>query len=107
MKYRGESTWDKQSYNFDKKVNYIKYVESFSVQPNISLPLMRKNFLTKIEYAKLRLQKNSNNSMDKQNVKSFRRRMGYLRKQQLDLIYNYDVDILKNMFDPLPSLTTG
>ena len=68
---------------------------------------MRKNFLNKIEYTKLKLQRNSTNSQDKQNVKSFRRRAGYLRKQQLDLIYNYDLDILKKMFDPLPSFTTG
>ena len=38
MKYRGASTWDRQSYHLDRKVNYIKYFESFSVQPQVSLP---------------------------------------------------------------------
>ena len=103
MKYRGESTWDRQSYHFDTKVNYIKYFESFSSQSRVSLPGMRKNFLNKIEYTKLKLEINSTNIQEKENMKSFRRKMGYLRIQQLDLIYNYDLNILNKMFDPQPS----
>ena len=43
MRYRGESTWDRQSHHTDTNVNYIKYFESCSSQPQVSLPLMRKN----------------------------------------------------------------
>ena len=109
MKYRGASTWDRQTYNLDRKVNYIKYFESFSVQPKINLPQMRKNFLTRIEYDKLKLQNNSGNSEEINNVKQFTRRRGLLKKKQLNLIYNWDLDIIKNMKrDPPPSPpTTG
>ena len=63
-------------------------------------PWSEKKFLNKIEYTKLKLEINSTNIQEKENIKSFRRKMGYLRKQQLDLIYNYDLNILNKMFDP-------
>ena len=73
IKYSSKSSWDRQSYHLDTNANCIKYFESFSSQPQVSLPLMRKNFLNKIEYNKLKLQIISTNILDKQNVMSFRR----------------------------------
>ena len=82
-------------YNIDRRVNYIKYFESFSSYTKTSLPQLRKLFLARIEYDKMKLNNNNRNQDEINNVKQFRRRRGILRRDQLNLIYKWDQNLVK------------
>ena len=107
MRYKGESSSNKQTYVIENRINYIKYFESFSSYTKMNPLQSRRVFLNRIEYDKMKLMSNSNNQVLVDNVKHFRRRRGILRKNQLDLMYKWDHNIVKQNYildPPHPSL---
>lgn len=88
----------------ENKVNYRKYFESFSSYKKINPLQARRSLLNRIEYDKMKLMTNNNNHLLVENVKMLRRRGGILRKDQRDLLYKWDHNLVNQTYihDPPP-----
>ena len=103
MKYKGASPSKHQSYESERNINYIKCFETFALYQKVNPQHARRAMLKKIEYEKNSVKSHNVNPNMAETIKRLRRRTGMLRKDQMDLLHNYDENLVnKILFNSSP-----
>ena len=98
MKYKGTSPSKHQSYEQERNINFRKYFESFAAYKKVNPQQARRAMLKKIEYEKMSAKVHNVSPDMTETIKRLRRKTGILRKDQMDLLYNYDDNLVNKIF---------